>query len=381
MPNHEYDAIVIGVGGIGSAATYHLARRGLSVLGLERYDVPNAMGSSHGGTRMIRKAYHESPEYVPLLDRAYDLWRDLDADHDRDLLHQTGSVAAGHPDSELVAGARAACETHGLDYETYDSAGLHERFPGFDLPEEYEAVYQPEGGFLWAEQCTVAHVDAAHRAGATVHGRERVTDWESLENGVRVETDRDSYTAEHLVVAAGPWTPALLPTFADVLEPQRQVMGWFQPSTPEQFTPDTFPVYIVDHEGETLGYGFPRFDVPGIKLGIHYHFEETVDPETMPREPRPDDEAAFRAFLDDCLPDANGPQLRLSTCLYTNTPDKHFIIDQHPREEHVVVACGFSGHGFKFAPVVGEVLADLVVDGETDHPVDRFRADRFSTAR
>ncbi|WP_435196060.1 N-methyl-L-tryptophan oxidase [Natronomonas sp. EA1] len=377
MPNHAYDAIVVGVGGMGSAATYHLARRGLDVLGLERYDVPNAMGSSHGETRMIRKAYHESPAYLPLLDRAYELWGELEADHGQQLLYRTGSVAAGPPDSELVAGARAACETHGLDHETYDSAALHERFPGFDLPEEYEAVYQPDGGFLAAEQCTIAHVDAAHRAGATVRARERVTGWEATETGVRVETDRGSYTAGTLVVAGGAWAPKLLPAFADVLEPQRQVMGWFQPSRPENFTPETFPVFIVDHEHANPDYGFPRFDAPGIKVGIHHHFDETVDPETMAREPRRADEDAFRAFLGDCLPDANGPVLRLSTCLYTNTPDGHFIIDRHPQKENVLVACGFSGHGFKFAPVVGEILADLAVDGETDHPVDRFRADRF----
>lgn len=377
MSNYDYDVIVVGVGGIGSAAIYHLARCGLDVLGLERYNIPNAMGSSHGGTRMIRKAYHENPEYVPLLDRSYELWRELDTGYDRDLLYTTGSLTGGHPDSEMVTEAKEACEAHGIEYDTYDGTELADRFPGFDLPETYEAVFQSEGGFLWAEQCTVAHVDAAHREGGTIHARERVTNWTEISHGVRVETDRNIYTAGNLVISAGSWTPKLLPAFEDVLEPQRQVMGWFQPSTPERFVPDSFPVYMIDHKRDNPNYGFPRFHVPGVKTGIHYHFGEEIDPEKMPREPRQEDEAAFREFLTDCLPEANGPLLRLSTCLYTNTPDKHFIVDHHPSNENVLAACGFSGHGFKFAPVIGEILADLVVNGETDHPIDRFSADRF----
>lgn len=377
MTDHDYDVIVVGVGGIGSAATYHLARRDVDVLGLERYDIPNAMGSSHGVTRIIRKAYHEHPDYVPLLDRAYELWRGLDAGHDRDLLYTHGSLAAGLPDSEVVTGAREACETHGLEYDIHDATELAERFPGFDLPADFESVYQPEGGFLWSEQCIVAHVDAAHRAGGSIHAREQVTGWENRAHSVRVETDRNAYTAGKLVIAAGAWAPKLLPDFGDVLEPQRQVLGWFQPTSPERFVPKSFPVFVIDRGGDDIYYGFPRFHVPGVKVGKHYHFGETVDPDGMPREPRREDEDALRGFLAHCLPAANGPQMALSTCIYTNTPDKEFVIDHHPTHEDVVVACGFSGHGFKFSSVVGEILADLVLDGETDHPIDRFAADRF----
>lgn len=377
MPDQDYDVIVVGVGGMGSAATYHLARRGVDVLGLERYDVPNEMGSSHGVTRIIRKAYHEHPDYVPLLDQAYELWRELDDSHDHDLLRTHGSLAAGRPDSDTVTGARETCETHGLEYVVHDATELAERFPGFDLPADFEAVYQPEGGFLWSEQCIVAHVDAAHREGGTVHAREPVTDWQQTDQGVRVETDRDTYTAEKLVVAAGAWAAKLLPEFSDRLEPQRQVLGWFQPTTPERFTPDSFPVFVVERGEDDLYYGFPRFHVPGVKVGKHYHLGETVNPDEMSREPRSEDEHTLREFLSSCLPAANGPQLALSTCLYTNTPDKEFVIDHHPVHEDVVVACGFSGHGFKFSSVVGEILSDLALEGDTDHPIDRFAADRF----
>ena len=375
----DYDAVVVGVGGMGSAATHHLAARGVDVLGLERYDIPHAMGSSHGVTRIIRKAYHEHPDYVPLLDRAYELWDDLDAQHDRSLLHTHGSLALGRPDSETVTGAEAACRGHDVDYERLAAAQINERFSGFDLPDEFVGIYQPEGGFLWSEQCIVAQVNATHREGGTIRARERVTEWEATDESVRVVTDRDTYTAEKLVVAAGAWAPNVLPELAAVLQPQRQVLGWFQPAEPANFQPESMPVYIIERDADDLYYGFPQFHVPGVKVGKHYHFGEDAAPDEMAREPRSDDEAALREWLAAGLPTANGPPLSLSTCLYTNTPDKEFIIDHHPSHDNVVVACGFSGHGFKFASVVGEILADLAIDGETDHPIDRFAADRFST--
>ncbi|SFK65707.1 sarcosine oxidase [Halogranum rubrum] len=376
--NHaEYDVIVVGVGGMGSAATHYLASRGVDVLGLERYDIPHTMGSSHGVTRIIRKAYHEHPDYVPLLERAYELWRDLERQHDQQLLYSHGSLALGRPDSETVTGAKEACQTHSLEYEGLDAAEVNERFPGFDLPDDFVGVYQSEGGLLWSEQCIVAHVNATHREGGTIHARERVTDWEATDELVRVVTDRDTYTAEKLVVAAGAWAPTMLPELADVLQPQRQVLGWFQPTTPRNFQPESFPVYIVERDEDDLYYGFPQFHVPGVKVGKHYHFGEDVDPDEMAREPRNKDEAALREWVAQGLSSANGPSMALSTCLYTNTPDKEFIIDHHPTYDNVVVACGFSGHGFKFSSVVGEILADLAVEGETDHPIDRFACDRF----
>jgi len=372
----KYDAIVVGVGGVGSAATYHLARRGLDVLGLERYDVPHSMGSSHGVTRIIRKAYYERPEYLPLLERSYDLWRDLDDGHSSDLLHVNGSVVAGPPGGEKVEDALATCRQYDLDYELLSGDELGDRYPGYGLPEAFRAVVQPDGGFLHSEQCVVAHVEAAHRHGATVRARERVVDWSTTGEGVRVETDKASHTADRLVVAAGAWASKLVPELGETAVPERQVLAWFQPSSPNYFDPGTFPVFTMDSE-EGYFYGFPRYHVPGFKLGKYNHFHETVDPDDRSREPTRADERMLREFTERYFPDAAGPTMRLETCMFTNSPDEDFVIDVHPEHPEVVVAAGFSGHGFKMTPAIGELVADLVVDGDSDLPTGIFSLDRF----
>jgi sarcosine oxidase len=377
MPNSEFDAIVVGVGGMGSAAVAHLAGRGLDVLGLERYDVPHAQGSSHGLTRIIRLPQYEDPTYVPLVRRALDLWRDLNDWYGHRLFHPTGTIDFGPPDSDIIAGSRRSCSVHGIDHELLSGAEVRDRFPGYGLPEEYRAVYQPDGGFLHVERCTVAHVERAHAHGATVRAREGVEDWTSTETGVRVTTDRGVYEAESLVVTAGAWTGELLPSLAPYLTPERQVLGWFQPDDPKRFAPERFPVFVADvPEGHY--YGFPRYEVPGFKIGKYNHRGETGTPADLKREPDRIDERVLRDCVDAHFPRAAGPTMQLSTCLFTNSPDEEFLIDTHPEYDSVVVAAGFSGHGFKFASVVGEILADLTIDGDTDHPIDRFRVDRFA---
>ncbi|NHN46350.1 N-methyl-L-tryptophan oxidase [Halostella sp. JP-L12] len=377
--SNRYDVIVVGVGGMGSATTAHLAARGLDVLGLERYDVPHDMGSSHGVTRIIRKVQYEDPAYVPLVRRAYDLWRDLEERTGRDLLHVTGGIDAGPPDSRVFDGSRRSCEAHGIDHEVLDAREVNERFPGYDLPPGHRAVYQPDGGFLVPEQCIVAHVEAAQADGAEVRAREPVADFSPLgEDGVRVTTRKGTYEADRLVVTAGAWTRKLLPELADLAVPERQVLAWLQPERPERFDPENFPVFVHADDDDGHYYGFPRYDVPGFKFGKFNHLGETVDPDAMDREPRPEDEALLRAYAERRFPDGAGPTMRLATCTFTNSPDEHFVLDTHPDHPQIVVGAGFSGHGFKFASAVGEVLADLAVDGETEHDVDLFRLDRFS---
>lgn len=372
----RYDAVVVGVGGMGSATTYHLASRGHDVLGLERYDVPHDMGSSHGATRIIRKPQYEDPAYVPLVRRAYDLWRDLEAETGRDLLHVTGGLDAGPPDSRVFRGSLESCEVHGLDHEVLDAEAVNERFPGYDLLADHRAVYQPDGGFLVPEQCVVAHVEAAQRAGATVRARERVEDYETLADGVRVQTDKDSYEADRVVVTAGAWTRKLLARLESVAVPERQVLAWLQPSQPARFDPDSFPVFV--HEtGDGHYYGSPRHDVPGFKVGKFNHLEETVDPDEFDREPRREDERLLREYAGQYFPQGAGPTMKLATCMFTNTPDGHFVLDSLSDDPRVTVGAGFSGHGFKFASVVGEVLADLAMEGRTDQDVDAFGLDRF----
>lgn len=372
----HYETIVVGIGGMGSAVTAHLAERGVDVLGLERYDIPHAMGSSHGQTRIIRLAQYEDPAYVPLVQRAYELWGELETDHHRQLLYTTGEIDAGPPDSDIVAGSLRSCQEHGLEHERLTGGIVNDRFPGYQLPEDYEAVYQPDGGFLVPEQCIVAHVNAAHAAGAEIHAREAVSDWEPHDDGVTVTTETAKYTAENLVVTAGAWTGTLLPAIERVLTPERQVLAWLQPTEPTAFARDRFPVFVLDvPEGHY--YGFPIFDVPGFKFGRFNHLGEVVDPDTMDRTPTDRDEELLRSFAETYFPTGAGPTMQLAPCLFTNTPDGHFILDRHPAYPQVTIGAGFSGHGFKFASAIGEVLADLSETGATDHDIDLFSLDRF----
>lgn len=372
----HYDAIVAGVGGMGSAATYYLARRGLDVLGLERFDIPHSKGSSHGMTRIIRKARYEEPAYVSLLERAYELWHDLDESAENDLFHSTDYVAAGPEGGDVFTEALESCREYGHDHEVLTGAEVSERYPGYDLPGDFKAVVDPAGGFLHAEGCIVAHVEAAHHHGAEVRAREAVLDWSPTRSGgVRVETDKAAYTADRLVVTAGAWVSELLPELASAAVPERQVLGWFQPDRSDAFAPDAFPVFSLGGD-EGHFYGFPIYGIPGFKVGKHNHFHETVDPDDV-GEPTRADERVLRAFAERYFPDGAGPTMTLETCLFTNSPDEEFIVDRHPEHPQIVVGAGFSGHGFKMTAAVGELLANLAVDDGTDHPPDLFRIDRF----
>jgi sarcosine oxidase len=253
---------------------------------------------------------------------------------------------------------------------------LSARLGGYDVPPEYRAVYQPEGGFLHAEQCVVAQTEAAHEHDATIQARERVVDWTAGESGVVVSTDRGDYSAEMLVATIGAWTPELFPAFDDYLAPERHVVGWFQPTDPEQFTPDRFPAFVAEVP-EGRFDGCPVYGVPGVKVGKLHHQGESGTPTQLRRDPTQEDEERLRTFLDSSLPPGSGPTMGLSTCLNTTTPDGSFLVDGHPDHANVLVGAGFSGDGLAFASVVGEMLADLALDGSTEHPADRFAIDRF----
>jgi sarcosine oxidase len=373
----EYDVIVIGVGGMGSAACHQLARRGQRVLGLERFDIPHAMGSSHGVTRIIRLAYYEDPSYVPLLRRAYELWRELERESGEQLLHITGSIDASDADGDVFKESLRSCLLHDLTHEVLTSRELSTRFPGFHLPDGHMALLQPDGGFLLSERCIVAHVEAAIEAGAEIHGRERVLGWESTDSGVIVDTDRSRYRAGKIVVSPGAWIGEIMPDLAPLVRPERQVLAWLQPTRRDLFLPEQFPVFNLT-VAEGRYYGFPIFGIPGVKLGRYHHLDETIDPEDWDREPNRADEAIIRAFAERYLPEATGPAMTLKSCIFTNSPDEHFIIDALPGDERVIVASPCSGHGFKFCTVIGEILADLAIDGATRHDISLFRLDRFT---
>jgi sarcosine oxidase len=377
--SERHDAIVIGLGGMGSAAAYHLARRGRRVLGLEQHDLLHERGSSHGLTRIIRLAYHEDPSYVPLLRRAYDLWHELEEEAGERLLVTTGCLEGGPEDGDIFRGALEAARVHGLEHEVLDPAETVRRYPAYaGLDENVRFVWQPDGGFLLSERSVLAHVNGALAAGADLRFREPVVAWEPRGDGVVVTTTRDRHEADRLVVCAGPWIGSLVPRLAPLAVPERQVLGWFQPTRPELFAPERFPVFLL--EGPTGSfYGFPVHDAPGVKLGWYHHFGEPIDPSDPDRTARPDDEAALRAFLERHLPDATGPTVMLKACIFTNTPDEHFIIDRLADAPQVTVISACSGHGFKFCSVIGEVAADLALDGSTRHDIGLFRLDRFVT--
>jgi sarcosine oxidase len=370
----RYDVVVVGVGGMGSAAFHHLARRGKHVLGLERFDLLHGQGSSHGLTRIIRLAYFEHSDYVPLLRRAYELWRELEGEAGEQLLWVTGIVEGGE---RIFDGVLRSCADHDLGHEVLSGAELGRRFSAYRLPEETQVVFQPDGGFLAPERCIVAHVEGALARGAVLRARERVLEWDETVNGVRVVTDRRTVEAERLVLTAGAWSDAVARLPAGSVKPVRQALGWFQTTRPELFTPERMPVFNLIVDGEHF-YGFPAHGIPGVKLGRYEREGESGDPDSISREATIDDEAPLRAFAERYLPDGAGPTIALKTCLFELSPDEHFILDRHPESERVVVAAGFSGHGFKFCSVVGEILADLTLDGSTRHDIGLFRLDRLA---
>jgi sarcosine oxidase len=371
-----FDVVVCGLGAMGSAALYELARRRVRVIGIERFAPGHDRGSSHGATRVIRLAYWEHPSYVPLLRRAYDLWRELEGAAGQKLLHITGVAEVGPPDGVLVRGTLAAAHLHALRHEVLAAPDVMRRFPAFQLPPDYVAVVQPDGGFLAAEPSIHAMVALAQAAGAELRIGETVQAIKPHGGGVRVVTDRAVIDAASAIVAAGPWTKSLLPELPAPLRVTRQVMGWFAPNEPALFAPGRFPAFLIESR-HGIHYGLPPFGGAGIKVAKHHHRDESVDPNEYDRTVSAEDETLIRAGLADNLPAANGELLDAKTCLYTTTPDGDFLIDRLPGTPQVIVASPCSGHGFKVAPVVGEILADLATTGATRYDIARFALSRF----
>ncbi len=371
----HFDVVVCGLGAMGSAALHQLAHRGRRVLGIERFTPGHDRGSSHGATRIIRLAYFEHPSYVPLLQRAYDLWREVEVDAERKLLHVTGVAEIGPPDGILVKGTLASAKLHALRHEVLGARDLMRRYAAFQLPPQDVAVVQPDGGFLEAEPSIHALLALAKAAGAEIRSGEAVRAIEPRAGGVRIVTERAAVEAGAAIVAAGPWTRSLLPDLPAPLRVTRQVMAWFAPTEPALFAPGRFPVFLIESR-HGIHYGFPPFGDAGIKVAKHHHRDETVDPEDYDRSVSAADEALIRAALAEFLPAANGQRLAAKTCLYTVMPDGDFLIDRLPGSPQVIVASPCSGHGFKFAPVIGEILADLAITGSTRHDIARFRLAR-----
>jgi sarcosine oxidase len=374
-----YDVIVVGLGGMGSATVRHLADRGARVLGLEQFTPGHDRGSSHGRSRIIRQAYFEDPAYVPLVLRSYDLWRRLEADSGEHLLTITGGLMIGRPDSELVQGARRSAELHGLDHEMLDAADLATRHPLLRPATDDVALFEPHAGFVDPEAAVIAHNRVAQAAGADLHFEEPIVEWGAGGDGVWVRTTKARYEAGHLILAAGAWMPQLLAGLDVELTVTRQVLCWFDPpGSIDPFRPDRFPIYIWELDAERTFYGFPHQDGPpgGVKVAF-FHRDERADPDHLDRVAPPADVAILRGVLEEKVPASAGVLLDAMVCMYTLTRDHHFLIDAHPTLPNVTIASPCSGHGFKFTPVIGEILADLALDGKTAHPIDLFRLDRL----
>jgi len=375
-----FDTIIVGLGAMGSAAARCLAQRGKRVLGIDQFTPPHDEGSSHGGSRIIRQAYFESPDYIPLVLRAYELWNQLERETGKQLVHTTGGLVLGSRSGELVARTIAAATEHNIPFDLLDPADLAHRFPAFAPQSGDIGVFEHRAGYLIPEDCVRAQLDAASSAGARLHVNEKVLSWSAEAGQVEVRTSLAAYTGRHLVITAGPWASEVLhPAFP--LRVTRQVTAWIQPRVGiDLFLPPRFPIFIAeDGGGGYATYGFPAIDGPsgGIKVAIHGSQIECA-PESVDRSIQDSD---VRQIIDQVklrIPSIEGELVRAKTCLYTMTPDEHFIIGSHPQVPSCTVACGFSGHGFKFAPVVGEILADLSATGSTRHSLALFSPNRFT---
>ncbi len=376
MTDRSYDVIVAGVGAMGSAACWHLARRGVRVLGLERFDLGHAMGSSHGLTRIIRLAYFEGSQYVPMVRRAHELWTETGAEAGLKLLHVTGSLDLAPEGAGIVESSLQSCLDHGLAHEVIARDEIARRFPAFQLPEGHIGLWQPEGGFVASEKAIYAHVGLAQARGADIRTNEPLIDWSpTADGGVTVSTERGTYSAGRLVITSGGWIADAVPALAAKLTTVRQAIGWFTTRRPELFREAAFPVFILTVE-EGSFYGFPLYEHPGFKLGGPHFAREPMDPRDPDRTPSPQQVARIRECLARYIPDAAGDALTLRGCVYTVSPDDDFIIDTVPGAPQAVFASCCSGHGFKFASAIGEVLADLATTGRS-----RFDLSPFALAR
>jgi sarcosine oxidase len=377
MTNRAFDCIVIGVGGIGSASLYHLARRGIKVLGIDPWPPGHSHGSSHGDSRVIRLVYFEHPDYVPLLRRAFELWEALAAETTVPLLHKTGILQAGPADGHVIQGLNLAATEHGLPVQHMDRKAVGERFPGFDIPDSAAAIFDPSGGILRVEDCVRTHATLAQLHGARLHTGETVRNWHADKHHVNVETDLGRYQCGHLVITPGAWAARLLPKFSPHLHLLRKSLFWFDTHDDCYLLQHGCPVYLFE-QGRHTFYGFPALDSKGVKVADHAGGQRIASPADLDPHVNTDELSDVSLMLRHYLPRAGHQLSHHAACMYTMSDDGHFVVGQYPGIKRVHMVAGLSGHGFKFAPVLGEVMADFTVDGHTRHPVSFLSPTRFA---
>jgi sarcosine oxidase len=373
-----YDTIVAGLGAMGSSALMHLAARGMRVLGLDRDSPPHTQGSTHGETRIIREAYYEHPSYVPLVQRAYECWAELERASGEALFIRTGGMAIGHPDADVVRGALASAVLHGLPHEVLSADEIRRRVPILVPEPDDIAIWEPRAGVLRPELAVSSALRLARQHGATIATDETITAWQATPDGVTVTTALGAtHAARTLVLAVGSWLAGLVPELADVLTIERQVALWFRPTRDAAaFGPDRCPIMIWEHRNDEAWYGIPDIG-GGYKASLHHGGQRVRTPAEIRRTVGDDDIAPVRTLLRRYMPALDGPPIRSTVCIYTDTPDADFLLDWHPHHPSVLLASPCSGHGFKFASVIGELIADLVTTGASRYDLGRFAATRF----
>lgn len=369
----RFDTIVAGLGAMGSAALYHLAGRGFSIAGFDRFAPPHSLGSSHGETRMIREAYYEHPGYVPLVRRAYELWHELSASEATPLIVETSGLFAGPRDGELVPGIVRAANEHSIPLETLTHADAAARFPWLQIPAEMEIVTEPRAGFVYPERCIAAQLTSAAANGAAVFPDEPVLEWLPQGDGIVVTTARGEYATGRLILATGAWMVETLKNIGIETVVERQPLFWFHPNAGHAL-PGT--VWAMEFERGKLLYGFPANET-GVKIAIHYGGVQRTTAEEIDRKIHRADSRHLRHYADLHLPGALGKIARAEVCMYTNTPDLHFIFDTHPRDTNVLVVSACSGHGFKFSSAIGEAAAQWARDGAPMIDMSLFSLSRF----
>ena len=372
-----YDIAVAGLGGMGSAILAHCASRGASVIGFDRFGPVNTLGSSSGKSRMIRKAYFEDPAYVPLLLRAYESWRKLERETNEDLLCSTGLLMVGEEGSEIIEGSRRAANQHNLSIESLSKRQIKARYPTLKVLDEEVGVFEPEGGVLSPERAVHAHLGMAATAGAHMRFGVAMESWNAIDEGFEIRlTDGTRVSARVLILALGPWFQETLESLGVSIRVQRNIQAWFSPAT-DAYSASGFPGFLLERRGFPAPlYGFPDFG-DGVKAAFHglgnltdaEHVDRDVD---LSRDVEP-----ITRALEQWMPGAATTLRSAKPCMYTLTPDGHFVIDYHPDHKNLILCGGFSGHGFKFAPVVGEIAADLALDGGSRHNIEFLSHRRF----
>jgi sarcosine oxidase len=374
----DFDVIVLGLGTMGTATCLELARRGALVLGLDQFDVPHERGSHSGQTRIIRKSYFEHPDYVPLLQRAYENWQTLERLTSTELYVRTGLLYVGPPDHRLITGVLESSQLHGVPVETLDATAFARRFPALAAPRGFACAFEADAGFLLAERAIERMLETARRSGTQLLTRQPVVGWNCEGGRVHVQTSRGCFSAQKLVITAGAWAGRLIPELSNKLTVSRQVLGWFEPKDRPALALGSMPCWTVAcPKSPGIFYGFPvlpveRYGEPtGFKVAHHAAGRPVTDVDVADPPGDRADEQKLREFVDEYFPGMCGPLNIMKTCRYTNTSDEHFLVDFVPGyDQRVVVAAGFSGHGFKFASVIAEALSDLALESRTGLPID-----------